>query len=140
MLGAFYLAFSTPLALAIAPPVSKTDFPNYLKRVSPVQPISDVVPPEQSYVPLPAPPPPTDAYNGTGDYYLDWIVAHESGGNPYAMNSIGACGLFQALPCSKMGCALSNVACQIAWGRSYVIDAYGSSYAAYIHWLNYRWY
>lgn len=36
--------------------------------------------------------------------YVDYIVSHESGWRPDAVNSSsGACGLVQALPCSKLG-------------------------------------
>jgi hypothetical protein len=82
-------------------------------------------------------------YSGTGDADLDWIVAHESGGNPYAMNSIGACGLFQSLPCSKVlsACSsLDDVACQIRWGQSYCLSRYGSTANARSWWEVHSWY
>lgn len=83
---------------------------------------------------------PVSSYAGSGDEYLDYIVQHESSGNPYAVNSIGACGLFQALPCSKLGCDLSDVPCQLAWGRGYAISRYGSTYNAYLFWVaNHYW-
>lgn len=90
--------------------------------------------------------PPTVAqnvFNGSGDYALDWIISHESGGNPYAMNSIGACGLAQSLPCSKVlgACgSLDNVQCQIDWVRSYCISRYGSTEAAMSFWQQNQWY
>lgn len=83
--------------------------------------------------------PPTSAYNGSGDPYLDWIIQKESSGNQFAVNSIGACGLFQALPCSKLGCDLSDVPCQLAWGRNYAISRYGSTYGAYLAWQRQGW-
>jgi type II secretory pathway pseudopilin PulG len=86
-----------------------------------------------------APLTPSSTYSGSGDPYLDYIIAHESSGNQYAMNSIGACGLFQALPCGKMGCALSDVQCQLAWGRNYAVSRYGSTYAAYLFWTANHW-
>jgi hypothetical protein len=82
---------------------------------------------------------PVSSYSGSGDPYLDYIIAHESSGNQYAINSIGACGLFQALPCGKMGCDLSDAPCQIEWGRNYAIQRYGSTYAAYTFWVNNHW-
>lgn len=78
-------------------------------------------------------------YMGTGDWYLDYIVQKESSGNPYAINSIGACGLFQALPCSKLNCYLRDVQCQINWGRNYAIERYGSTRDAYLFWINHNW-
>lgn len=86
---------------------------------------------------------PVSSYTGSGDPNLDYIIAHESSGNPYAVNSIGACGLGQSLPCSKVLSAcgtLSNVDCQINWVRDYCISRYGSTYNAYIFWRNNQWY
>ncbi|MEK6879068.1 MAG: hypothetical protein AABY22_05640, partial [Nanoarchaeota archaeon] len=63
--------------------------------------------------------------------------------NPYAINSSsGACGLGQALPCSKMKCDLSDTACQISWTINYIKDRYGNPTNAYRFWLNQypRWY
>ena len=105
----------------------------------------------QSYIvakelpkPPPAPPPqPKQAYDGTNDENLNWIISHESGGNPYAMNSIGACGLGQSLPCSKVlgKCgSLDNVACQIEWVREYCVGRYGSTANAKSFWEVNRWY
>lgn len=112
------------------------------KTVPPVTPEASA-PVVQAETPPPTPvaavTPPAVAYSGTGDQYLDFIVQHESSGNQYAINSIGACGLFQALPCSKLGCDLSDTACQIAWGRNYAIERYGSTYNAYVFWVNNHW-
>jgi hypothetical protein len=90
--------------------------------------------------PVAVPAPATAVYTGTGDANLDYIVQHESSGNPFAVNEIGACGLGQALPCSKMGCALSDVNCQIAWIKLYALDRYGSTAAAAAYWrINHVW-
>lgn len=62
----------------------------------------------------------------------DWtcvaeLLSRESAFNPGAINpSSGACGLGQALPCSKMACELSDVDCQLKWVESYVLRRYGS--------------
>jgi hypothetical protein len=57
------------------------------------------------------------------------------------MTNLGqACGLFQALPCSKMDCVWGDAACQEAWGLSYIANTYGSSANAWAHELNYGWY
>lgn len=51
----------------------------------------------------------------------------ESGWNPYAVNkSSGACGIAQALPCSKMNCELWDYQCQINWMGNYIADRYGN--------------
>ncbi len=85
---------------------------------------------------------PKTAVAHNDDYYLDWIAQHESSNNPYAINEIGACGLFQSLPCSKVlsKCgSLDNVACQQEWGLEYAISRYGSTEAAYNFWQANRW-
>ena len=59
-------------------------------------------------------------------YALD-LICRESSFNPEAINpSSKACGLAQALPCSKMKCELSDVGCQLDWIGNYVIRRYGS--------------
>lgn len=69
-----------------------------------------------------------------------YIYQHESGGNQYAINpSSGSCGLGQALPCDKMGCALSNYACQDQWFSNYAYRIYGSWAAAASFWRANRW-
>lgn len=71
--------------------------------------------------------------------YVDFIVARESGWNPNALNkSSGACGLFQALPCSKMGGTEINN--QLNWGLSYIASRYGTPANAYSFWLAHHWY
>lgn len=77
---------------------------------------------------------------GSDNPYKAFIYWHESGNNPWAVNaSSGACGLGQALPCSKMGCALGDYACQDAWFDRYAISSYGSWYNAYCFWLRHSW-
>jgi hypothetical protein len=134
---------ATPAAPAYIQPVP---------RLEPVVAVSFPVPEEVSPVAIPEPPAapvpppvvaPISTYSGSGDPSLDWIIQHESGGNPYAMNSIGACGLGQSLPCSKVlgVCgSLDNVACQIEWVRSYCNSRYGSTYNAYLFWQANNWY
>ena len=69
-----------------------------------------------------------------------FIYAHESGNNPGAINkSSGACGLGQALPCSKMGCSLSDYACQDAWFTGYMQSRYGSWSNAVSFWRSHKW-
>ncbi len=58
-----------------------------------------------------------------------WLIGKESGCNPGSVNrSSGACGIPQALPCSKLKCPLdaSGAVCQIKWMENYVMGRYGS--------------
>lgn len=77
-----------------------------------------------------------------GDWgYVDYIVSRESGWNPNATNSSsGACGLVQALPCSKVGGAggydpVSN----LQWANGYAVGRYGSWANAYAFWTSNHW-
>lgn len=71
--------------------------------------------------------------------YVDYIVGRESGWNPNALNpSSGACGLFQALPCSKMGGTDINT--QLNWGMGYIAGRYGTPAGAYAFWQAHHWY
>lgn len=64
------------------------------------------------------------------------IYEHESGNRTDAINaSSGACGIGQALPCSKLPCSLSNYACQDDWfTNNYMIPRYGSWVKAWEFW------
>lgn len=69
-----------------------------------------------------------------------FIYMKESGNNPYAVNkSSGACGLAQALPCSKMNCALGDYACQDQWATNYMLNRYGTWENAKAFWLSHNW-
>jgi hypothetical protein len=69
--------------------------------------------------------------------YLLWN--RESGWNPNALNaSSGACGIPQALPCSKI--ADHSTAGQIEWGLGYIASVYGSPDAAWAHSEAFGWY
>ncbi len=78
---------------------------------------------------------------------VNYLISKESGCNPRAVNrSSGACGIGQALPCSKMGgvnpdgtSALSPVD-QMRWMNSYVMGRYGSWDAAAAHHRAKGWY
>jgi len=57
------------------------------------------------------------------------LYSRESSLNPLAVNDNGgACGLWQAYPCSKLTvkCALSDVDCQLQTGKEYIQNRYGS--------------
>jgi hypothetical protein len=72
--------------------------------------------------------------------YVDYIIDHESGWNPYSVNaSSGAGGLPQALPYSKTGCATGDAVCQLKWANGYAVNRYGSWAGAYTFWTSHRW-
>jgi len=73
--------------------------------------------------------------------YADFMVARESGWNPNALNkSSGACGLAQALPCSKLGPNWNNPVVALNWMNSYAVGRYGSWEKAYNFWQANKWY
>lgn len=73
--------------------------------------------------------------------YVDFIVSNESGWNPNAVNAgSGACGLVQALPCSKLGTQWNNPVNALKWQYSYVTDRYGGYAQAYAFWQANHWY
>ena len=84
--------------------------------------------PKPVYAPLPA------------DGYKRYIYQAESGNNPSSVNRYsGACGLGQALPCSKMPCSLRDYNCQDNFFTGYMLSRYGSWYNAYVFWINHRY-
>lgn len=73
--------------------------------------------------------------------YVDYIVSKESTWNPNAVNkSSGACGLAQALPCSKLGPNWNDPVVALKWQYNYVKARYGSYAGAYSFWLSNHWY
>lgn len=67
----------------------------------------------------------------------DYIVGRESGWNPNATNqSSGACGLAQALPCSKVPGNPYNPVDSLNWMNGYVNARYGGWSGAYNYWLS----
>ncbi len=73
--------------------------------------------------------------------YADFMVSRESSWNPNARNvSSGACGLAQALPCSKVPGNPYDPVNSLNWMNSYVNGRYGSWEAAYNFWLRMHWY
>lgn len=72
--------------------------------------------------------------------YVDYIVSRESTWNPNATNkSSGACGLVQALPCSKVPGNGYDPVDNLRWGNGYAIGRYGSWAAAYGFWSRNHW-
>lgn len=73
--------------------------------------------------------------------YVDYIVRRESGWNPQAVNrSSGACGLAQALPCSKIPGDWSDPVNSLRWQHGYVKARYGGYRQAYAFWQANHWY
>nr|WP_233613414.1 transglycosylase SLT domain-containing protein [Leucobacter edaphi] len=72
--------------------------------------------------------------------YVDYIASKESGWNPNATNaSSGACGLIQALPCSKVPGNGYDPVDNLRWASGYAKDRYGSWAAAYQFWTANHW-
>lgn len=72
--------------------------------------------------------------------YVDYIVSAESGWNPNATNpSSGACGLVQALPCSKVPGNGYDPVDNLRWGSGYATGRYGSWAGAYAFWTRNHW-
>lgn len=108
-----YKTAEAPLPAKVVPkPAKAIETPTE----APTQPVPQpIVEPEQPVI------------ETTGDSAKLFIYNHESGNNPGAINkSSGACGLGQALPCSKMGCTLDDYGCQDAFFTSYMLARYGS--------------
>lgn len=73
--------------------------------------------------------------------YADYMVTRESSWNPNAVNrSSGACGLAQALPCSKVGPDPFNPVVSLNWMNNYVNGRYGGWANAYAFWTKNHWY
>lgn len=73
------------------------------------------------------------------------IVNHESGWNPNVVNkSSKACGLAQALPCSKMASAgadyRTNYKTQLKWLMGYIKGRYKTPSKAWSFWQKHHWY
>lgn len=67
------------------------------------------------------------------------LINRESGCNPNAVNkSSGACGIPQALPCSKLG--TNDPVEQLKWMQNYVNNRYGSWANAVSHSNSKGWY
>lgn len=73
--------------------------------------------------------------------YVDFIVFKESSWNPNAVNrSSGACGLAQALPCSKVPGNPFDPVVSLTWQKNYVTGRYGGYKQAYEFWRKRGWY
>jgi len=72
---------------------------------------------------------------------VDSIVTRESGWRPDAVNpNGGACGLAQALPCSKLGPNWNDPVTALKWQYNYVTQRYGGYSQAVAFWNINHWY
>lgn len=72
--------------------------------------------------------------------YVDYIAMKESSWNPKATNaSSGACGLIQALPCSKVPGNGYDPVDNLRWADGYAKSRYGSWQAAHQFWQANHW-
>jgi hypothetical protein len=105
------------------------------KKPSPAPQPKQAEAPKPKPVPQPKPVAVQGVTNCGDNVYKQYIYQKESGCRTNAINSSsGACGIGQALPCSKLPCTLSDFACQDAWFSNYAIQRYGSWEAAYNFW------
>lgn len=88
-----------------------------------------------------------EKYNWNYEEYkaLEKLVQKESSWNAKAVNRYsGACGLFQAHPCSKMSRYgknyRTNYKVQVKWGVDYIKTRYGTPKNAWSFWLKHKWY
>lgn len=82
-------------------------------------------------------------YNDTQMQCLDYLWSHESNWNPTLVNkSSGACGIPQALPCSKIQNqqGSNDWKAQIRWGINYINYRYKNPCSAWNHFKNKKWY
>ena len=124
-----------------APEQTQTPEPTPTPEITPVPATPTPIP---TVAPTPVPKPVVEApkpqITGSEAEAKLWIYMHESGNKPGAINKAsGACGLGQALPCSKMGCGLADYACQDAWFTNYMKSRYGSWLNAKAFWLAHSW-
>lgn len=142
---------ATPSPLATTPTQAAVQHSAVVTLPKTIQPAVVKTPARQS----PAAPLPAGSHTdwmaaagiAASDYgYVDYIVSHESGWDPFNWNDggSGAYGLGQALPASKMAPYGSdyktNPVTQLKWANAYAIGRYGSWYKAYRHWLvHYNW-
>lgn len=68
------------------------------------------------------------------------LVQRESSWNPNAYNSIGACSLVQAYPCSKIGDNWRDPVTALRWGNGYVVARYSNWQNALAHSYSHNWY
>lgn len=128
--------------------VNPSPLPKLVGQIKPIEPL--VAQTYEQLPVLPVPPPAgshedwmTQAGIPQSDWmYVDYIVTHESTWNYKAINPIGATGLCQSLPGSKMATIaadyLTNPVTQLKWCHKYAQERYGGWANAYSFWVGNR--
>jgi hypothetical protein len=149
----FIPRFDKVKAAPLPPPVPPPAYIHPIARLQPAVAISVPVPAEAPPVAEPSPVAPPVAVVAPGDaksYALSIVGSSqfacleplwnkESGWNPYAVNSIGAMGIPQALGHGQVF-ALGDWKAQVDWGVNYISATYGTPCAAWAHSQAYNWY
>jgi hypothetical protein len=133
-------------AEAIPSPIAPQAPPEPVQAPEPVKPV-ETPPPAPTPQPEPVKPKPkiVDQVGAKA-----FIYQKESGNHPCKINGGAvdcdyqgnkACGIGQALPCSKLrkDCNLADYACQDRWFTNYMKNRYGSWEKAKAFWLVNRW-
>lgn len=83
-------------------------------------------------------------YDEVNALAFDNLLKKEAGYRPDAINEIGAGGMPQALPASKMGCPIEATTeaalCQYEWMKKYISNRYGTPEKAWEFHLAMNWY
>ena len=81
-------------------------------------------------------------YKGDQLIAFDNLLKKEAGYRPDAVNEIGAGGIGQAYPASKMNCPLTQegLRCQTDWVQTYIKNRYGSPLMAWNFHEQNNWY
>lgn len=81
-------------------------------------------------------------YSGDDLIAFDNLIKKESGYRFDALNEIGAGGLCQAYPATKMNCPLTEdgISCQVTWCAEYINRRYGSAVKAWEFHLQNNWF
>ena len=77
---------------------------------------------------------------GEGWEEFEEIIQKESGWQVGRKAKNGACGLGQALPCSKLGNAYGDPKGEVDWTINYIRSRYKTPQKALEFWLQHRWY
>lgn len=133
------VVLSITLALTTLPQKQTSSVVGHINESKPTQATKIVEVVEATAEPQKAPEPAPTPVSDSSDAKM-FIYNKESGNNPNSINrSSGACGLGQALPCSKMGCSLGDYACQDAFFTKYMQSRYGTWENAKAFWLSHHW-
>jgi len=76
---------------------------------------------------------------GEGWEAFEEIIQKESGWQVGRKAKNGACGLGQALPCSKLGNAYGDPKGEVDWTINYIRSRYKTPQKAWLHWQQKHW-